>query len=801
MKAYNYIIAVVSVLCLKSIAQTCDTSEFNRTNLGLYGGAPKDISFSPTGRMFASVLNPTTLYYSDDTANTWLQAFPIDSLEFECGERGWGGNGMKVLANNKNWILARTTVNAVGPQENRTSCEVSFSNGDTGTWRTFIDEYLIEKLTTAPNQAINNIALTDYYLYAITANMIFQADSALNYTITDIKLAIPYLGNNFSLASISASNSSQGIPYYLTIDTTPTTVSQYDALLFKYDGSVFTKLNLPTAAIKGCFEVFVHPASTTGDTLFISSDDTVSQSRAIFKSVDGGQTWTNISFPNTFVDLQEVDYSDAWKAHLPLSNGAILMIRGVALSYDLGNTWKAFNNINADLASAVHPADTAIIAGTMSLVHLSSNGSAGPFVPRKNTGMEALEIKSITSGSSKGIYYLATDKGIAYTTAYSDTTVAMPDKWQAPYGKYPLSTVSGEMEGLAMNPSDSLHVVAVSESGGIYLTTNGPDNFSNVFETNSMLKDIKFVTTSVLIAAGDSLFLSPDGGLNWMNNTPAGLSNANTIAVGKSVTDTVIYIGTGEMDITSSKIIDTAFLWKSFDQGNNWVKWNTGPQSISDTSLHGIKITDIAVVSGTTDNLYILAGNEGYKSVCFSPDGGSTYEYPNIVDSFYSYSSLLITDPDSSILIAAGRRIYEYVPILDTAHIIYIGLPSEEIPSLAKGSILAGTTTGFYSIGFEPMDDLMVGIKNTALPNSPLCTLYPNPFFTNTSSKLAFKNCLFKGRAEINISDVYGKIIWRKTISEFTDQEMIQMNQFKPGTYMITILTRDYCHTQKIILF
>ena len=54
-------------------------------NIGLYGGYITDLTYSyQNKRLFATVESPASLFYSDDTANTWKPAYVYDSLKYEC---------------------------------------------------------------------------------------------------------------------------------------------------------------------------------------------------------------------------------------------------------------------------------------------------------------------------------------------------------------------------------------------------------------------------------------------------------------------------------------------------------------------------------------------------------------------------------------------------------------------------------------------------------------------------------------------------------------------------------------------
>ena len=70
---------------------------------------------------------------------------------------------------------------------------------------------------------------------------------------------------------------------------------------------------------------------------------------------------------------------------------------------------------------------------------------------------------------------------------------------------------------------------------------------------------------------------------------------------------------------------------------------------------------------------------------------------------------------------------------------LYQGYQGDNFFSISYGSILVGTTTGFYSISFEPFEDLVVGINsNNTKPNVYLNS-YPNPGIDNIYLKT---NCV-----------------------------------------------------------
>ena len=80
-----------------------------RSNLGLYGGYITELTLSrTTNRLFCGTEAPNNFFYSDDSANTWKNPFPFDSMFYECGQRGWAGVSRYTRTNNNGWVANRT---------------------------------------------------------------------------------------------------------------------------------------------------------------------------------------------------------------------------------------------------------------------------------------------------------------------------------------------------------------------------------------------------------------------------------------------------------------------------------------------------------------------------------------------------------------------------------------------------------------------------------------------------------------------------------------------------------------------
>ncbi len=783
-----FVCSFVLLYSANSYSQCTDSISNNRNNLGLYGGTSFELSYTSGGRLFSSV---QFLYYTDDTCSTWKHAFPNDSLVFDCNNRGWEGQANKILSNTKSWVAVHTISNT----GNITASVVSFSEGDSGSWKTAMDPTLLSEYGYSVNK-VTAIGLSDYFVYTGLGPVITLTDTVAIDTlkhIIDISSAISGITDSANIIAIAAANHPSGFPFYILVDTSGAGGIN-GGILYKYNGSVFSLLSFPSE-IKIVDKIFTHPHNILGDTLFISGLDSLNES-LVFKSYNGGSTWVEITYNGTYgsFGLSDVDYSAVWKSSAPTGDGIILNCSGVYVSDDLGNTWKTAGLPAAGLA--VNPSDINTVAKSFSLkVNMSSTGITGTYAKKKNEGLDAVIVFKISRTKKKGAFYLATNMGMAYTSAYNDNNVDPFDKWKAPYGEFPLNSIqlsSSEMlKTVAINPYDSLNVITGSNKG-FYVTQIGSKGFGLVSPSGYMdhfVNDIEFIDSlsAVAVCGGNevdssgNIWRSNDKGNTWNNVSPPGFMNGNVVAIAYGSNDTVIYVGTGFTGFSKG------ILWKSSDLGFTWDSVNTGPSDFPAFSENGLPITDIAIDLRGTDTLYIAAaGGDEKSAVVSSSDGGKTYHYIN----FYASSSGLVahsiaiypSNPDS-VFMAIGKNLGIYYLPTDTFNYVASYFPEEELYDICIGSILVGSTTGFYSIELEGYDDINVGIhKNINLEENILGQNFPNPFSTNTTIPLFISGNM--GNASLLIMSAVGKQVSEYIITEKGKTYMnVENNALSNGIY------------------
>ncbi len=699
-------------------------------NLGLYGGASTDFTWAYTNnRILSTVETPASLFYSDDTCGSWIQPFPIDSLEFTTNStrRGWGGGATRVVSNWNGWVGALTKEQGGTLR----SSVISFSEGDSSTFRTAYDGYLLNSINSSFNVNTSPTAITisDSWFYVGLTNALTRMNDTSTYGNHNILINFDTVSVNNTINWLAVSSDPTGYPV-LIVANIPN--DQYGKL-YSFDGLSLTEITgtgIPSTY--GFERIFIHPADTTLDTLFASVVLKAGNTRKLYRSYDGGSTWAHITFGGyeTNWALQNADYNPDWVGLLTSSNGLRLSYPGVEKSDDLGDTWSL--HMLPDNATATHPEDINYVIGSKNKgPKLSITGAGGTFNVMDNVGHSAVRITKIAQRDTT-LYYVSTKAGLGYTSAYKDPSVTGVDQWEAPYGDFPISGVGTDsgVTSVAIDPDDDDHVIA-GASDGFYVTTTGPSGFVNVqppdWESGSnydyTITDIKFITSDTVVAISGTgsnrlpdpsanygnVWMSYDGGGHWSKTTPTDTDGSgatvdfeqgNSIIVGFGSSNTIIYVAAGYWDASDPK--SGGQLWTSDDFGASWSFVNYGPTGANGTASMPIYDLDVHPDPDSNQVIYLASGENLDYAFCKSMDGGITYHYLNVT-AHGAFSSVLVKLSQPAIVsVAARRKLYRYNTVLASPTVVFEGLPGEFVPDLETGSTLLGTTTGVYKLVEEP---------------------------------------------------------------------------------------------------
>ncbi|MCD4734511.1 MAG: hypothetical protein K8R53_00580, partial [Bacteroidales bacterium] len=591
-----WILILTFIMMQSGFCQGPTSSIGDRENLGIYGGPAKDLAYIfDNHRLFAAMNSAGVLFYSDDTCKTWSPAFPFDSLEYDFGARGWGGAGKRVLSNEKGWVFVKTI------NENAfSSAVVSYDYGDPNTFGTAIDPYMLENIT-GEYQPVTSIDLTDHYAYIGMGKYLVRVNDTSSFKSGNILInieTVPGITIGSSIRSIAASNNPSGYPVYVVVEPD---MGIGNGVLYSYDGTIFSMISsIPPDFFVN--NVFTHAGAPSGDTAFISCRQSATQNIILLRTTDGWLSFFDITPVGGTNDyISDADYSPLWQTQMPLSNGLRLSLPGGRISDDLGDTWSTKPLQKYGIAS--HPIDPYLIVGSIYTGPVVSlNGIQGPFVLHDNIGLENVHVNNFSE--SMGVYYVATDAGLAYTDNYANGGISDFEKWSFPYGIFPVPN-TGDQEGVsavAVNPFDSLHVIC-GFKGGFNVSFSGPNGFFDVIPVgwnnnphdDPYVTDIKFVAPNIILALTGYKFRDPetppiqvvgniwksdDGGITWYLVTPYfpdEFEMGNCLEVTFDGFQQVIYAGSGHFSEASPPV--QGGLWKSFDEGNSWTKINDGPMN------------------------------------------------------------------------------------------------------------------------------------------------------------------------------------------------------------------------------
>lgn len=722
MKKTIYFFLIEAVLLFSAGPELLSQSTGEVVNLGLYGGHALDLTYCNTNnRLFGAVETPGSLFYSDDHGANWTRPFPLDSMEYASGQRGWGGGGRKIFTNSKGWVAVRTAQSG----GTLTSAVISFDEGDVNTFATAMDRVMLQNINPAYNaMAVTGIGLSDHYMYIGLEKYLVRHNDTSTYSTYNVVAqtdTIPGIGTDYVIRDMAVANDPSGYPVYMVLSSS----NQTGGKIYKFDGVRFSPVPLTSVyAFPHTIDaVFTHPAHYDGDTIVASLRDTFSSNIFVFLSTDAGSSWTNIT-PSSGSNwpLHSADYSPSWVASMPLSEGLRLSFPGGGVSDDLGATWSS--HVLPDNAMATYPTDLSRVCGSYGRgVAFSTSGAEGPFTIAANDGFAAIGITKIAQSS--GIYYVSTNGGLGYTEAYFDPSVVGADKWRAPYGEFPIAGVGddGGVTAVTVSPTDPMHVIA-GHNNGFSVTTTGNAGFTQITPTgwntdndhmDIRVMDVKFITDQLAIAVTGTgsnvlpnilwdygnIWRTTDGGVSWTVVTPTSATppiefqQGTAVEFGVAGGDTVIYATGGYWDGAYGKV--NGQLWKSEDLGLTWSYVNSGPTgAMSGTT--DMTIYDIDVDPRNNDLIYLASGENLDYALVRSTDGGVSYSTLPVMP-HGAFSSVLVNRANPDVVYSGARRnVFRYNNATDITMTSFNGMPGEFVPDLENGSTLLGTSTGFYKL-------------------------------------------------------------------------------------------------------
>ena len=752
-----------------------------RVNLGLYGGRVLDMAYDAQHQIvLAAVEAPQSVFFSQDSGVTWQAAFPNDSLEFfqDFSVRGFGGRGVKVLASD-GYCYAQTNQEA----GNLTSSQVS---EDGLHWRTLLDPYLVsqfirENLTGHPDgqYAILDISVNGATALVSARNYVFRTtDAGRSWAISVLPDSNSVIDEDVNSVDLYGDDTTAAKFYAILCGHD----GPDDCALYRTDdGKIFTRLFVVsgTDTAKAFKAVVSHPYN--GDTVWVAvAEDKNMSLNGLWRSFDGGSTWTQVYEsvnPYQPPDLKVfVDSSFSGPDHIRL-----FMAGENKYSDDLGDTWTDFEPEN-------NPSSPRVATLYLPLGHIpntdiyfslgdgaparSKNGVEGPyeFVPEGIEGITIWDIAQVPNQPDK--VYLATSVGLAYTSAFTDTTLDPTEKWAPPYGNYPINPNNGgnmEFTAVEIDPYNTSHIVAANGNGLFVSTTGGFDNdswtaipYADVNGLDEMtfkgqggrVNQFAFITSDSIIAAAycehqfyGALLLSTDGGNSWSTMPQAGTHSFRTVvAAWNSAHDSLVLFAAGgsvnEDPVTHNTYVDSGAVYRSTDWGATWVKTAEAPKGEFNPQPYALPINDMMAKPGSLDTLYMACGENLSNAIVRTFDGGLTLESISLeavgmFEGAFEAVAINKNHPDS-IYFAVRRDIIVYDADSNKTTPLFRGYPGELTHTLLYDDLTMGSSAGFYEVKNKGTGSV-VGIEENK-PQLPeriqLKQNYPNPF--NPSTTISF---------------------------------------------------------------
>lgn len=269
-----------------------------------------------------------------------------------------------------------------------------------------------------------------------------------------------------------------------------------------------------------------HPANISAGTLWGAGFPL----GGIFKSPNGGASWSALSFGLNQIQSLAIDSSDTTTMYAGLILGTVgsLSGGGVIKSTDNGATWAAANTGLPTISGFANGSTTSTFQGINGFAIDPSNPATVYCAP----------------GST---VFKTTNGGGSWTAAIA----GLPD--------------SSSVLSIAVDPTNSMTVYAGTSTGTVFKSADGGASWNGI---NAGLPNIRIqalaispVRTSTLYAGtnGSGVFISLDGGVNWAQ-TNSGLTNLSvlSLAVDPSA-PSALYAGTNGSGV-----------FKSTDGGTTW---------------------------------------------------------------------------------------------------------------------------------------------------------------------------------------------------------------------------------------
>jgi len=398
----------------------------------------------------------------------------------------------------------------------------------------------------------------------------------------------------------------------------------------------------------------------------------------IVKSTDGGTTWDTIDHDNGLTDLyvgslymhpENPDILLAGCGEVPLSGVTGVETGGVFLSTDGGKNWEKLLGDDNYTSVEISSADT-----------------------------------NVYYAASAFAIYRSDDAGKSWQKFTRESNT-----WGSP------GVIGGTPIDMQCDPTDPKRIFINSYLGGVFLSTDGGENWSNVSAgyTGAEVKELALVAGDpkrLYSGSRTGVFSTTDGGTTW-----AGLANSSESFAASALNEiTALTVDPEDPQHVLTAGVDLFGIVSSTDGGGSWeiiTPLEVAPLeyvfAASDPRTVYANVTPLSCWESLHDvdqNLVGLVCNESWTGLYVSSDGGTTWNKASTSDEGVSIISMAVS-PDNAQTVYASRLTNELYRTTDAgASWIKIGsgLPQTPVVSLAvdpvnTATMYAGTVnSGLY---------------------------------------------------------------------------------------------------------
>ncbi len=628
----------------KSLIRATETQTSSSvTNLGLYGGWPRDIAIDSTNpnNVYIITKSPNGLFWTNNGGSSWSS--------FAAGTNF--GEGVAVALNPSNGDVYAAVGNTLLK-----------SVDDGASWST---------------------------LSVTSVGQMFFRDNKLYIAGVEGKVYISSNGgSSFSSGTVIASGTgslwdvaadSNGIIYAVSEDNNQTSGQLWRSA---DGGNTWTDMAISSKGVTSVpFKIAVNPSNNSHLVL-------ISESGTNYQSQDGGSSWSAISASGVMAHFDATGrlYIGGYYADSPYS------------TFSSATTTTTGGNSISNFSIITNPSNSNIIysSTTGGMAVSTDRGASWADI---NNGLVAVTTYDMSQATDKNIVWVATFNGLAKSNNFTSA---------APTWEFPIKP-GGQtgIDSVWVKPSDP-NIVIASARGAIYKSTDGGSAWTQATAASlpsdqsvyQIVADPSNVNTLYGARANSTqtsakiggVLKSTDGGSTWTDMSLPDNAPADAITVAR---DGDIFVGVGNPSHTT---ISIRGVYKYSASSGSWSKLTGSPN---------FEVQAILADPENPNTIYAGAGdtNSSKANLYKSTDDGATWRnVTSEIGNIRSAGSLAIqtsTSPNSLYFgegASGNGIIYKSSDGGETWGIFYRGLDSEELNALLFDGLVAGNNRGLYGL-------------------------------------------------------------------------------------------------------